>query len=257
MSTTPLAEEIAELPADLPSPIDLAGQSLQFFMANILPMLWIGLAQTLVSIVAAIIVIPLAFGCLCAFGIGGTAGAAALSAALDSSGGASGSVAMLSALAGYLGFFVTILLGISILSGPFFGSMVRSLDRLVRTGEEISFGDVFTTAFKQPFKDIFSTVILLTLILLGLPFCYIGALVPAFFLMWFTWSCELDGVPLGRALSRSIRAVLARPSWCLGTFALGVVFAILASYVPILGPVATLVFYTKAYRALFPAPAEA
>jgi hypothetical protein len=257
VSASPLADEIAALPAELPSPIDLASQTLSFFIANVLPMLWIGLAQTLVSIVASFIVIPIAFGCLCGLGLGGSVTAAALDAALDASGGAAGPATMLSMLAGYLGFFATILIGIAILSGPFFGSMVRALDRLVRTGEEISFGDVFTTAFKQPFKDVMSTLILLTLILLGLPFCYIGALIPAFFLMWFTWSCELDGVPLGRALSRSIRAVLARPSWCLGAFAIGVVFGILGGYVPILGPVATLVFYTKAYRALFPAPAEA
>lgn len=240
----------------LPSPTDLASGTLSLFMDNIVPMLMVGLGLTLIGLVSLFVTIPVAIGSLCLIQI--VAGGAA--AGLEAATGSETIAAVIAVLLGLGGYLIAGLLFIGVssaLTGPFSGSFMRAMDRQLAGGVEVSFGDIFSTAFDQPAKDILSTAILGLAILLGLPFCYVGALVPAFFLMWFTWSCELDSVPLGTALRRSVRAVLARPGWCAVVFLLTILFSMIGGYIPILGPVATVLFMLRAYRAIFPRLTEA
>lgn len=242
---------------DLPSPIDLATSTLSKFIEDIAPMLLVGVGQLLIGLAAVVIVVPLAFGCLCAVGMGGTFGGAALDALVDADGGLAATGTGLSMILSYALFALVLVLGMAILTGPFAGSLMRGLDRHLAGGEQVNLGDLFSSAWDQPVKDIGSTLLFALAISLGLPFCYVGALVPAFFLMFFNYACELDGLSLPAAARRSIQAVLARPTWALAAFALGAVFAIVGGNIPVLGPVAALLFSVRVYRAMFPRPAIA
>jgi hypothetical protein len=247
MSSIVIRPEINE--DDLPSPADLASTSLPIFMDNVMPMLMLGLAQTTVAFGAAMILVPLG---MCAMGVV-MFGSGAVAALAGSD--ASDVVQGLTALAVFGFYFLMlglIIIGGAVITGPFMGSIMRGLDRHLAGEGEASFHDLYNTAKDQPLKDIGSTLLLSFAIMLGLPFCYVGALVPAFILMWFTWSCELDGLSLPNAIRRSVATVRAHPVWCLGVFALGFAFAFVGAYVPIVGPVAALMYYVRAYRAVFP-----
>lgn len=241
----------------LPSPVDLVTSTLSVFMDNILPMLMLGLGQMVVALVAVIVLIPLGSGCMIGLWALLGAGGGVIDWVLDAGGQITASVTGLSFLISYflaIGFALIVL---TIVSSPFAGSMLRSMDAHLAGESEATFQGVFDTALQQPVKDIAANVLLMVLVLIGLPFCYVGALIPAFFLMWMTMASELDGLPLGQAIGRSLRAVRERPGWCLGVYALGVVFAMLAGYVPVLGQVAMVMFMMRAYRVIFPREAAA
>jgi len=258
MSDTPTIDTAPDAaPAEganeaLPSPVDLVTSTLSIFMDNILPMLMLGLGQLVVGLIAAVVLIPFFLGCVVALSVGLGATGGVIDVLLDGQGQLGAGAGVLSLLVSYIVGIGGLLIVATIITSPFVGSLMRAMDAHLAGEAEATFGGVFETATQQPLKDIASNTLLMVLVVLGLPFCYVGALIPAFFLMWMTLACEVDGLTLSDAIRRSIRAIRERPAWCLGVYALGIVFGMLASYVPILGPVAAILFTLRAYRAIFP-----
>lgn len=237
----------------LPNPMDLGKATLTEFMDDVMPYLLAGLGHMLVSFVAVFLLMAVGFGCM--FGgafVSMGVGAGLASTGSDSLAATGGAIAPLGMLLSYLGAIVIIIIGGSLLTAPFNGSLMRAVDAHRRDEGELGFGSAFDTAFKQPVKDIATTVAFQLLVLLGLPLFYIGALAVAFAFKWAPEATYLDGMGPGQALKTAFSHTREHMSWNLGIFGVGLLFGLVAGYVPILGPMATTLYWVKAYRAVYP-----
>lgn len=260
-TTPPATQAKAALALDgngLPNPMDLGKAVLTEFMDDIGPYALAGVGTTLVGLVAGILLVTVAFGCF----FGGMFASLGVGAGLASAGGdtmeaVGGAVAPIGVLLSYLGLILVVVVGGAILTAPFNGSLVRGIDNHRRGIKDLGFHSAFDTALQQPVKDILTTLVFQLLVLLGLPFFYIGALIVVFFLKWMPLGTYLDGHGPMASAKNAVGHSKSNLSWHLGIFGVGLLFGLVGGNIPVLGPMATSLFWVRSYRAVFPAGDEA
>ncbi|TVQ93102.1 MAG: hypothetical protein EA397_04835 [Deltaproteobacteria bacterium] len=246
----------------LQSPVEIATESINVLMDNVGPLLMAILAQVLSVFVASFVIVPLSICCLYGCMIGSVPTGMAVGAVLHPllGDGGAGTIGALITTFMFIGSFVLfygiLIVGLLLVVAPISGGTLRVIDEHLRGVSEASFGAVFKKAGEQPAKDIFSNGIFSVALLVGMLFCYIGALIPAVLLMWFPFACELDGKSIREGLTRSIRILREQPGWVLTTFAVGFVANMVAGMIPLLGPLYAIVFMVRCYRVAFPAETE-
>lgn len=237
----------------LPSPMDLASETLNTFMADMGPYVMLAVGQMVASLVALTILLPVIFGCYFGLIFGGTAvGAILIDIGGDAMEALGAMVMVFGIIAGYLSLILVSLVGGGILLGPFHGSTLRAIDDHLAGVRKASFTGAFDTAMKQPVADILSAVGHRFLVFLGFPILFVGPLAIDLFLHWWPAAVALDGMSQGSAFKRSFGHTKSHLSWHLGFYGLLVVFSIVAGQIPILGPAAVSLFAVKSYRAVFP-----
>ena len=159
---------------------------------------------------------------------------------------------MIVGLVGYLGMFVVIIIGLSLILAPVHGSIVRAIDDHLAGVREATFGGAFDTATKQLGRDIGSTVAAQVVTILANVVPIIGPLVAGFLLAWWPLAAQLDGDAVGAAAKRSVGHTRTHMTWHLSYFGLGIVFALVGGNIPVIGPMAALLYHVKSYRAAFP-----
>lgn len=232
----------------LVSPMDLASETLNEFIADLGPFALLGVGQLIAALVAVAFIVPLGVGCLLSFGIGGTVLGSGLGASEDE-------LAAFGAIFGMIGYFVmigVIVFGISVVLAPITGSVLRSVDDHLHDVAPASLGGAFDTAGKQLGLDIGTTVATQLLIVLALVVPIVGPLIAGFFLVWGPLASHLDGDGIGTAIKKSITHTRQHLTWHLSYYGLALVFGLVGGNIPVIGPMAAVVFHVKAYRAAFP-----
>lgn len=243
------------VPADqLPSAVDIVSDSFKVFMDDIGPFALAGLGVFVAAIVAVVVVMTLAFGCMFA-GFFGSMAIATGGAATGSDGAAAagGLVSGLGILVTYLGSLLLMVVGIAVTTAPLNGSLLRAMDAHLRGGRKVGFGSAFETAFQQPVKDILSTIGLSAAIFVGILVFYVGALFSVFFFSWWPTYVMVDGAGVGEGAGKAFSHAKDNLGWHLGVFGLGLAIGLVANYIPVVGPMFAAVYHLKAYRAAYPA----
>jgi hypothetical protein len=237
----------------LPSPVTIATDTLSVFMKDLAPFLLVALGPMIAALVGLAVVMPLGFGCM----FGGFMGSAAIGTAMidPNTGDPSpvGAILMAVGMIGsYLGFFVLVFGGLSLIITPVQASALRAIDKHLAGEEVAGFGGGFSTATSQIGKDVGTTLAYGLLVALGLPFFYVGALVAVFFLGMAPHAAMLDGDSPGKALAKAFAHTRANLTWHLTHLLVLLVFGMIASNIPLLGPAALSLYQVRAYRAAFP-----
>jgi hypothetical protein len=234
------------------SPMDIASDTLNELIQHIGPLALLGVGQLLAAVAAMAIILPVAFGCFFGFAIGGGAVGAGVGAAGEEAEAAAAMISMGFGLVGYLLMLLIIVFGAAILLAPIHGSTVRAIDDHLHGVRTATLGGAFDTATKQLGGDIGSTVGMQLSIVLSLIAPIVGPLIAAFFLGWWALASQLDGDGIGAGARRSFAHTRAHMSWHLSYFGMAIVFGLVGGNIPVLGPMAALLYQVKSYRAAFP-----
>jgi len=235
----------------------LFSETLTDVMNNIVGYLMLGLALMAVAvpvgIIASIISLIVLYGVM---GIGVFASVAGGSALEDATGdqdlgGMIGALGSMGSIAFAFLLFVGLLLFLTAAMGPLSASLYRAIAAHQRGEGTLSFGAAFST-ITQDIGATMGAVLLVTLCtLVGVLFCYVGALVPAVLFTFALPMVALHRKGAFEALQRCARHAMAHPSDH-GLFVLcyfGV--SMVAAYIPLLGQVFVLAFAVRAYRKMF------
>ena len=157
------------------------------------------------------------------------------------------------ALSGFAGAMLIGLPVVVLVPAPFHHALMRSMAAHAEEGRDLGFG----AAFRDLSRDLGK--VLAYAVLVGVLFCYVGALVVWAFTGFGTQAVALDRLGPVAALRRSARHVLAHPTWHLGYLGIWFAIGVLVGNVPVLGYAVGLPFLAlyqvRAYRAWFPAKA--
>lgn len=156
-----------------------------------------------------------------------------------------------------LGVLVGSLLGIGGLIatiGPLQAGLYRAVWRNITESEPLSFGSAFSNAFEDAGSSIALTLMIGLLVMIGLPFCYVGALFASFATCFAMPAFIAHKVgPVG-AIQFSIRHAIAHPGWHAAIWGISFVCGMLAGNIPIVGMVAlvaNIAIQMRLYRKAF------
>lgn len=134
---------------------------------------------------------------------------------------------------------------------PLNGSMIRSVARHQRGEAPLTFTAAFSDAGTDAVKMILATWLLGVASLVGLFFCYLPVLLVPLFLGFVTTMVALHGSRPREAAAANIRHVLDHLEWHLPYFLISIAMALIANYIPILGPMFLTAFHCRTHRHLF------
>lgn len=216
----------------------------------------LGLGQMLIVFPAAFFLIFLLYGGITVLILGGVMGSGALGALVaEGAGDDTGALVMLggtalTALATIAAFFALIL-GFAALLAPVGASVTRAIARHQRGEGKLTFQDAFAT-YTQDLLSVFAiAAILVTGTLVGLCFCYLPGLAFGMLLSMAPPMVYLHRQPAMTAFRVSLRDLTANAGWYLQFAVIYFAVAMIASYVPILGPMFLTSLHVRAYRERF------
>lgn len=234
----------------------LLNETIAEFTDDIGPYLLAGLGHTLV-------VLPVVFGAIILlylgmiFGMfGGMIGVGIVGALVGSILGETAGT--LSLLVSQLLFFLLIFLAIiafgaalGAVLAPFNASLTRAVAAYQRGEGELGFNAAFTTLGQDVVKVVLGAVLLASMAMVLLMFCYLPVLIVPLVFGFFGPMIYLHGMGPLDAFRVSIAHFRSHMSYHLTVAALGFAMGMVASYVPVLGPAFLTAFHVRAYRAMF------
>jgi uncharacterized membrane protein len=189
-------------------------------------------------------------------------GGAALSAFGSAAAGDQDAAAAIGAMGSLVSFglmfavIFVLIAGITAVTAPLSGSLTRAIAAHQRGEGKLDFKSVFSTASEGILPACLVTGAVMLATFLGIPFCYVGALVPAMLFGFAGPLVFLHRLSPGAALGRSARTVMANPGpnilYTLTVFGI----AMVAGYVPVVGMMFLLAFTVRGYRQVFGDGAE-
>lgn len=254
-----MAEPVVREPlpgGEAPDVGKLLNETIAEFTDDIGPYLLAGLGHTLV-------VMPVVFGAIILlylgmiFGMfGGMIGIGVVGAMVGSMlGETAGGLSMLvSQLIFFLLIFLAIVAfgaGLGAVLAPFNASLTRAVAAYQRGEGELGFNAAFSTAGQDIMKVVAGAVLIASLAMVLLMFCYIPVLIVPFVFGFFSPLIYLHGLGPLDAFRTSLAHFQAHMSYHLTIAALLLVLGMVASYVPVLGPAFLSAFHVRAYRAMF------
>jgi hypothetical protein len=168
----------------------------------------------------------------------------------DLGGIVSGLGTMGSVLCSFVGFFGIMALGTAAIA-PVSASVTRSIAAHQRGEGELTFQGAFSSIRQDMGANIAVVFLMMSLTLVGVMFCYVGALVPAFLFTFAVPMVAVGRVSALTALTRTARGAMARPMEHAAYAGAYFVTALVANYVPILGHAFLLALQVRAYRKVY------
>ena len=147
--------------------------------------------------------------------------------------------------------------GLNGLVAPLHASLYRAIAKHQRRDPEdevpteLSFGSAFSTVTTAPLSAAMIHIMVTGAVIVGLVFCYIGALVPVFFLMYAPGLVFVDGLSPIDAIKRSVATARENLGWHAGHFGLSMVIGMFSGYIPIIGPMFAQAYSVKIHRVVF------
>ena len=156
-------------------------------------------------------------------------------------------------LFGMLSWMVLMFGGIGlsgVVAAPITSSIGRAVLAHIRDGEPLTAAAGFSTVTQDLPKVIGTSLIGSALVIFGMCFFYIGALVASFFLHFTAAAVVVHRVSPFKAVSLSVRAALMEPGWHLGVWGLGILMFMIAGNIPFVGVmIATPLWWALTLRA--------
>lgn len=155
------------------------------------------------------------------------------------------------------GYAVGIVLGIALIASvsiPVQVGLYRAMWRYLRDGEPLTFGSVFANAFEDLAPVVVLDLLIGALVLMGLPFCYVGGLAVALALQLAFPAAIVHRLGPIDAIGLSFRHVRANLGWNAAYWGVGLVVGMIMANVPLSGIVllpALASFQLRCYRAAF------
>jgi hypothetical protein len=218
--------------------------------------LMLGLGQMLIVLpVVFALVFFIYFGISLLF-VGGFVGSAILGAIVsDSAGDDAGALVasgggLATAVLGMVAIFALIL-GVAALLAPVSASVARAVARHQRGEGKMTLQDAFSTVTQDLVPVAVMTTIMVTGTLFGLLFCYLPGIAFGMLLSMAPLLVYLHRQGAMPAFRRALSDVTANFGWY-GQFAvIYFVVAMIASYIPLLGPMFMVSLHVRAYRERF------
>lgn len=151
---------------------------------------------------------------------------------------------------GVLGF-VVILAGVTI---PLQAGLYRTMWANVIDGEPLTFGAILANAPRDLPRVYAVEILLAFLVLLGVPFCYVGAIAVGIVTQFAFPAVIVHELGPLAAIGQSFRFVRSNPGFSAGYFAVGLVAGLIMGNIPLSGIVilpALVSFQLRCYRAIF------
>lgn len=234
----------AEDSGKLPDVVNLLSEVFDDLMANFVGYLLSGVGIAVVAMVAVFVMLGLIFG--------GMFGSAVLGQVLGYSKVIS-MLGMVGAMAGYL----VVILGLVVVTAPMSASIARAVLAHQEEGVDLTVTASFSTFTVDLVQVVLLTVITFALGMVGVLFCYVGALVVALFLSFAFPAVVVHRLSAMDAIALSVRHVRENLVWHLGFWGLGMAILLAGQAIPLVGMLIGLpIFYAyqvKAYTRVFPA----
>lgn len=229
----------------LPSAITLAKTAIDDVLKNLTPLLLLGLGyfggmMVVVSLGSVFLVGPMVIGTIVSAVFGSDYEALA---ALGSMGGF---------VVGVLLFLVLVMVA----AGPMTASTYRALAALIGQGVPPTIGGAFTTARQDVGMVLGGSLLVGVVVGVGLLFCYVPGLVASFVLGSVPMLIAIRRTSPGEAMSVALANVRAHPSWYVEVLAVKFVFLLIASYIPVIGTIAFMVYQIRVFQAAFGLPPQ-
>jgi len=241
---------------DLPEPLDLFKEVFDELSADPSPYVVAGLGQFLITMPALLMLFMVLY-----FGIGTWL----LSSFLIFGAGVALGVQLLGEslgiIAGSLVFGLWILLGVVLLTAlvigvgavlaPLNASLVRRIVAHQQGGQKLEFNAAFTHLTQDIVPVMLVSVAVSSAVLVGLFFFYIPGLIAAVLLGHASYLVILQRYSVGRALQTSVHSVQSHGNYYAMFWLLYFVCAMIASYIPIIGPMYLAAVHLRSHAALF------
>lgn len=152
--------------------------------------------------------------------------------------------------AGAVAAFLAVILLLMVLLAPVTASLMRAVARHQRGERRLEFGAAFSTLSQDAGSVCGSTALSSLLGSIGGIFCYVPGLIVAFFLAHSFALVALHRLPAIAALKASVALVRASVGWNAKYFGLLLLINMIASNVPLIGPMFTFAFLVRVSREL-------
>ncbi len=143
---------------------------------------------------------------------------------------------------------LALVVGAAALVAPFSASVNRAVARHQRGGEKMVFQDAFSTLTQDLPSVVVGAVLLVSGTLVGLLFCYLPGIAFSLLLSMAPLLIALHRRRAFEAFGQAFRDMNANPAWHLQFAGVYFVVAMIASYIPILGPMFLVSLHVRAYR---------
>jgi hypothetical protein len=219
-------------------------ETLNDFTRDIGPYAIAGLGLIVVTIPISLIMIVVMYGFMAAVALGAVG--------MESASGGSDDAAWLPVALGFGsvgGIFLMIAL-MMVAMAPLTASLSRAVAQHQRGERRLEFGASFST-FWQDLGPVCGVMALLGLLsCVAAIFCYVPALAVAFFLTHAFTLAALFGTPAIPAVKASVAVVRTSLGWSAKYFGLSLLINMIASNIPVIGPMFTMAFILRVSREL-------
>lgn len=242
-----------------PEPMDIFQDTWKEFSDDLGPYILAGLGQLVVTIpVMMVLFFVVYFGVLTTLFGGIFLGAIAGAVTSEAVGPEAGGAVFALSYAGSIVLMFVVILGLSMLVGaimaPLNASMVRRVAEHQRGGRKLDFTAPFSDAGENLMGVILGSLLVGGIVLVGFLFCYLPGIIAAFMLIYAGTLVALKGLPPLAAVRASYQNFMEFPQFHLVFSLLYLGCGLLASYVPIVGPMFVMAAHVRAHRTLFGDP---
>jgi uncharacterized membrane protein len=144
-----------------------------------------------------------------------------------------------------------VILGFVALFAPLHASLYRAVAAQQRGEKPLELGSAFSTLTQGLMPAIGAACIVVALSLLGVMFCYLPALLVPIFFGFTMGFAALHGLGGTQSARLSLQHAMKNLNWYVMFGILSIVMSMVASYVPVVGPMFAIAFHVRAYRYLF------
>lgn len=240
---------------ELPEIGKLINETLAEFTENLAPYAMAGLGQLLVIMPVTFLAIILLYAVM-AGGMFGTWAIGAVIAGIlgqiseDLASIAGGFTALASMIVPFL-LLIPLILAMAAVFAPIQGSLYRAVAAQQRGEKMMEISAAFSTATQGVINMIIATCIVAAIACVALMFCYLPVLLVPVFFGFTTSLAALHNVGGFAAARMSMSHAISHISWyaLFGVVTIGI--SMVASYVPVLGPMFLVAMHVRAYRQIF------
>ncbi len=241
---------------EIPDPVKLLQDTLKELTDDLVPYLMAGLGQMVITIPLTLVMVFMIyfvmFGTL--FGgalIGAIAGAMVGEVAGEEAGGLVFGVVYILSFVVMLGLIVGLSALLGALIAPLNASLVRRMAKHQRGDRVLDFSSAFSDAKENIISTMVVTALVGLVVTVGLMFCYVPGIIAAFLMMYAGTLVFLHRKSPFTAIKTSAQHFMAHLKFHAVYSLLHFAAAMVAAWVPLIGPMFLLALHVRTHRTLF------